>query len=339
MKEKKEMKNIIDTFTSGVSNNDELEKAFEIFSDPYHNLELRPILFSQWNKDELPNNQELPAKEYSAILDHIHHEINLNEKRWKSSRTKITASNIFKIAAILIIGILLSVVVTKFDSKTPQYFEAFAPEGSISQMILPDNSIIFLNSGSNIKYSIGNGKGPREVFLSGEAWFQVTKNNKKPFIVHTAFYDVNVLGTEFNVKTYPEDNTITTTLEKGSVRITTTDKFKIHSNQVLKPGEQLVYNKEENSIKLKTVDTKLFTSWKENKLIFINMSLKELIVLLERKYGVDIEVSDESILDFHYDGCLKNETIIEIMNIIKETLPIEYKIVGQKIEIIKKRRD
>jgi ferric-dicitrate binding protein FerR (iron transport regulator) len=204
-------------------------------------------------------------------------------------------------------------------------------------MILPDNTMIYLNAGSEIRYSINGKNGIREVFLTGEAWFQVTKNNKKPFVVHTPYYHINVTGTEFNVKAYTEDNEITTTLETGAVLITSAENFKIQNNQVLKPGEQLVYNKEKNSIEIKKVRTNYFTAWKDNKLIFINMKLKELIQLLERKYGVDIEVNDESILDFHYDGTIRNETILEVMEILKHSLPIDYKIEEQKLYIIIKK--
>ncbi|NOR76632.1 MAG: DUF4974 domain-containing protein, partial [Draconibacterium sp.] len=234
----------------------------------------------------------------------------------------------------LIIGALLGTLINTLKKEEPVYYTSVAPKGSVLQMILPDNTMVYLNSGSEIKYSIDGLAGQREVFLKGEAWFQVTKNEKKPFVVHTSCYDVSVLGTEFNVKAYPADDKIVTTLEKGSVKISSTKKFKIQNNQVLKPGEQLVYNKVKNCIELKKVNTRLFTSWKENKLIFINMDLKELITLLERKYGVDFEVSDSSILKYHYDGTIKNETILEVLEILKETLPIQYKIVGQKIQII-----
>ncbi|HSM47078.1 MAG TPA: DUF4974 domain-containing protein, partial [Draconibacterium sp.] len=88
---------------------------------------------------------------------------------------------------------------------------------------------------------------------------------------------------------------------------------------------------------IRNVNTKWFTSWKDNKLIFINTSLRELVVLLERRYGVEIEVINKDILDFHFDGTIKNESIIEIMEIMKKALPIDYKITGQKIEITGKK--
>jgi ferric-dicitrate binding protein FerR (iron transport regulator) len=106
---------------------------------------------------------------------------------------------------------------------------------------------------------------------------------------------------------------------------------------ILKAGEQIVLNKESRDLNIKNVNTKWFTSWKDNKLIFVNMNMKELIVLLERKYGVEIDIKNIEILKLHFDGTIKNESIIEIMEIMKKTLPISYKVVGQKIEITCKK--
>jgi ferric-dicitrate binding protein FerR (iron transport regulator) len=203
-------------------------------------------------------------------------------------------------------------------------------------MVLPDNSIVYLNAGSQLKYSVEGLKGKREVFLDGEAWFEVTKNEKKPFVVHTPYYDVNVLGTQFNVKAYKSDAEIATTLEQGSVQITSSDNLKLAQTAILQPGEQLVYNTQNRTINVKDVETRMFTAWKENKLIFINMNLKDLFVVLERKYGVDIQVTNNLILNYHYDGTIKNETILEVLDLLKETLPIKYKIEGQTILITKK---
>ena len=175
----------------------------------------------------------------------------------------------------------------------------------------------------------------REVFLTGEAWFQVAKMKRKPFLVHTPFYDVQVTGTTFDVKAYAIDKEVITTLEEGAVHVTAFKNSKFNEEKVLIPGEQLIYNKELNSIQVSGVNTKWYTSWKENKLMFVNMSVKDLRILLERKYGVDIEISDSSILKYHYDGTIKNESILEVLEILRQTLPIKYQIIGQKIIINK----
>lgn len=328
--------NIIKKYVLGSADQEELKKAIAVFEDPYHNLELRPILHDLWIRDEIAGDTTIPGNaDFAGILNEIHHKINLERQTQKKANAKKLFLNTLKIAVVLFIGVLIGHFALYLKNSEPVYYTSIAPKGSVSQMILPDSTMVFLNSGSEIKYTTNNASQLREVFLKGEAWFQVTKNKKNPFVVHTPFYDVNVVGTEFNVKAYPEDNEITTTLEKGSVQISSTKGFKIQSNQFLKPGEQLTYNKAQNSIQLKTVKTKLYTAWKDNKLVFVNMELRELITLLERKYGVDIEVSDPSILNLHYDGTLKNETILEVMEILKHSLPIHYKIEDQKLFINK----
>ena len=217
----------------------------------------------------------------------------------------------------------------------PVYYTSVAPKGSVSQLILPDQSMVYLNAGSELKYSAVGSNGPREVFLVGEGWFDVAKNEKKPFIVHTPSYDIHVTGTQFNVKAYQADDEFVTTLEEGTVQITSSENMKMKGTQELRPGEQLIYHKQKNVVEINNVNTRMFTSWKDNKLIFINMNLKELIVLLERKYGVDIKVTDNVILDYHYDGTIKDETILEVLDLLKETLPVKYKIEGQTILITK----
>jgi ferric-dicitrate binding protein FerR (iron transport regulator) len=336
MKEEHDIKSITDKYIKGKCTPEELEEAMILFADPYHNLQFQPTLLDYWNNEEKSGTSEIPAEDLSVILDKVHHRINLEQDKNPKSRIKKLIFTVSKIAAILIIGLLLGLSVQYFKKTEPVYFTSIAPKGSVSQMVLPDNSIVYLNAGSKLKYTVEGLKGKREVFLDGEAWFDVIKNDKKPFVVHTPFYDVHVLGTQFNVKAYKTDNEITTTLEEGIVHITSSENLKLAETTVLQPGEQLVYSSLKKAIEVKKVETRMFTAWKDNKLIFINMNLKELFVVLERKYGVDIQVTNNLILDYHYDGTIKNETILEVLDLLKETLPVKYKIEGQTILITKK---
>nr|WP_321354702.1 FecR domain-containing protein [uncultured Draconibacterium sp.] len=255
----------------------------------------------------------------------------------KDSSKNIWSSYWPQIAAVLIIGLLItSLSALYFSNSKPIYLTSAAPQGSVAQTILPDGTSIFLNAGSELKYDVNPKSKLREVFINGEAWFNVEQNKKRPFIVHTSFYDVKVLGTKFNVKAYKEEETITTTLEEGLVHIISTNHLRLEEEVTLHPGQQLVFNKNDRNLQLKNVDTRLFTSWRNNQLIFLEMSFGDLVQLLERKYGVEIEVVDESILKEHYTGTIKNESILEILNIIKHTHPIGYDIKGQKIFIHKK---
>lgn len=333
MKSLQDISNVVKKYVHNECTGEELDFAMELFEEPYRNMALRPELYKIWNNEEI-DAENAPSKEdFNQILNHVHHQINLKHKKHKASRfIKIFVAT-SKIAAILILGLVFGLLVHRLAHTEQKFITSIVPTGAISQVVLPDNSIAYLNAGTELKYLINGDNKNREVYLKGEAWFDVSKDKNRKFIVHTQFYDVNVLGTQFNVKAYPEDDMIATTLEEGRIQIKSTDNFKIQNNQFLLPGEQLIYNKVENKVELKKVNTRMYTAWKDNKLIFIDMSLKDLIVLLERKYGVEIEVDDASLLDLHYDGTLRNESIIEVMKILQETLPVHYEINEQKIVI------
>lgn len=318
---------------SDTSTHQQKQEFLSLFHRPEMEFQLKNELMEELNETELSTKNKL-------FFD------DLFEKFWRKRKIEKIAGpqkNRFVIrlsqwAAILVVGLLVGYYFNSLQKvSSPVYYTSVAPKGSVSEMILPDGSHIFLNSGSEIKYTVDGTDGMREIFLTGEAWFQVAKMVEKPFLVHTSFYDVQVTGTSFNVKAYPEDKEVITTLEEGKVFVKSSENMKLAEEVELKPGEQLVYSKESKEIQIAEVNTQWYTSWKDNKLIFVNMSLKDLKTLLERKYGVDIEFSDQSILNYHYDGTLKNETILEVLEILENTLPIHYQIVGQKIIIQKNK--
>jgi len=326
------IRDIIEKGKSDTSSHKQQQEFLSLFHRPEMEFEFKKHLLDDLNEIEPSSKDKLFFEE-------------LFEKFWRKRKIEPTTQvqkkhfliRFTQWAAILVVGLMLGYYFNSLQKiSSPVYYTSVAPKGSVSEMILPDGSHIFLNSGSEIKYSVDGTDGMREIFLNGEAWFQVAKMERKPFLVHTSFYDVQVTGTSFNVKAYPEDKEVITTLEEGAVIVKSSGNIKLAEEAQLKPSEQLVYNKELKKISIAEVNTKWYTSWKDNKLVFVNMSLKDLKTLLERKYGVNIEFSDQSILNYHYDGTLKNETILEVLEILENTLPIQYQIVGQKIVIQKK---
>jgi len=325
------LQNIIREGKSVDATHEQEQEYLSLFHNPELEFDLKTQLLGELHQTENEGNNKL-------YFD------NLFEKIWHNRRIDISDSHsknrlfikLVQIAAVLVTGLIIGYLMNYSLTPTaPVYYTSIAPKGSVSEMYLPDGSHIFLNAGSEIKYSVEGANGMREVFLTGEAWFQVAKMKRKPFLVHTPFYDVQVTGTTFDVKAYAIDKEVITTLEEGAVHVTAFKNSKFNEEKVLIPGEQLIYNKELNSIQVSGVNTKWYTSWKENKLMFVNMSVKDLRILLERKYGVDIEISDSSILKYHYDGTIKNESILEVLEILRQTLPIKYQIIGQKIIINK----
>ncbi len=329
-----EVKDILKKGKSGNAPENDRQKMLSLFHQPEKEYQVKEILLEEAQTTQADKNS---PTDFNKLFERLWKHIEQNQKKTKSN-TKLLRP-FLGIAAAIAIGLFTGIYISSMQSvpTEPVYYAVYSPKGSVSEMLLPDGSVIYLNADSKIKYSVNGEGGIREVFLTGEAWFDVQKNTDKPFVVHTSFYDVNVTGTQFNVKAYETDNQVVTTLEEGQVIVRSAENYKLANDVVLKPGEQLILDKQFKNIGIKNVNTKWYTSWKDNKLIFVNMNLKDLVVLLERKYGVDIDVKNKEILDLHFDGTIKNESIIEILEILKKALPINYKIVGQKIEITNSR--
>lgn len=210
------------------------------------------------------------------------------------------------------------------------------PNGKKFQVVLSDGTEIYLNSGSVLKYPVKFITGiNRQVYLlEGEAYFNVTKDAKHPFIVNAADINVRVLGTEFNVSTYPEDLSINTVLVEGAVSIFGNDKkYDKATSLELKPGYKASWNKTKNNISVEEVDTDIYTGWKNGKLIFKNIQFKNIIKKLERHYNVTIINNNSKLDEKNYDATFDVETIEEVLNSFNKNYEIEYTIENNKIII------
>ena len=222
-----------------------------------------------------------------------------------------------------------------------------------AQLQLPDGSIVWLNASSNLTYDKDFGKDLREVNLTGEAFFDVAKDAAHPFIIHTKVVDVKVLGTEFNVKAYPNDAYTETSLIRGSVELTV--KNRNNEKRYLKPNEKVMIANdlppEEDGPKMTrpkpfevrqslTYDadsTLVETSWVQNRLIFQqHETFREVALKLERAYGVHITFSDDQVAQIQpFYSTLSTETITQILDDLKESLQFNYKMTGNDIVISK----
>ncbi len=181
--------------------------------------------------------------------------------------------------------------------------------GDKSSIVLPDNSRVWLNSGSKLTFS-SDFKNGRNVSLEGEAFFSVSRDKSNPFRVKTTDIEIEVLGTEFNVKAYAEENTVSTTLVEGSVKISGKDQ---QTN--LKPDQKLVFDKgNKKMIVQELTDTAPDTEWKDGRFVFRNESLAELVPKLERWFDVDIVFADEQVKYRRFTGILQRESILEAIS-------------------------
>jgi transmembrane sensor len=219
--------------------------------------------------------------------------------------------------------------------------------GSKANLILPDGTKVRLNAGSSITYDSSYGKNIREVSLSGEAYFDVVKNKEKPFIIHASKINIKVLGTQFNVRSYPTDNITEASLIRGSIEVSFKDKP--NNKIILKPNEKIVINNRSPEDLLETfhrnghdklhelpgVDVKkltyenktgtiIETSWVENKLIFQDESFEDIARMLERWYGVSIIFKNNQLKENRLTGSFKNETIRQALDALKFTASFHY---------------
>ncbi|OFY66895.1 MAG: hypothetical protein A2V64_06635 [Bacteroidetes bacterium RBG_13_43_22] len=274
--------------------------------------------------------------------------------------------NLLKIAAVFILafitGVLYNSMVSQKDVTTESAMtEIAAPIGSKSQITLPDGTKVWLNAGSILRYDSPFNQKDRNVRLEGEAFFDVTRKDGKLFIVETQGITVRVLGTAFNVKAYPNEGSIETTLVHGSLIIEQHSEGNEVNETVLEPNQRAIFIKKEGNLYLsevenkslkpennkkiesikekiilsKQVDTEVFTAWKDNRLIFRNEIFESLAIKLERWYNVKIEIKDDEIKKYHFNGTIENETIQDVMGIIQYTLPISYSIEHNVITIQK----
>lgn len=202
--------------------------------------------------------------------------------------------------------------------------------GSRSEVVLPDGSLVKLNAGSNIKYHYDKISHIRKVDFSGEAFFEVAKS-KKPFEIETTDgLHVRVLGTKFNLSTYPDDGTAQTSLFEGKVELSKAGS----SSLVLKPGEMAVLDKNSNEISYAKGEISRTTSWMQNKLYMENMSLEDVCKYLERWYDVHITLSDEKLGEkIHYTGVLKEQTVMDVLNALCQLSSISFELKGKEITI------
>lgn len=206
------------------------------------------------------------------------------------------------------------------------------PYGKRFDVVLSDGTHVYLNSGTSLKYPVKFiANTPREVVLNGEAYFDVAKDAKNPFLVHSDSMVIEVLGTKFNVSNYPENDRINTVLVEGSIALNQTGKMHDGEGQLLEPGFMAQWSKEDNKVALvDNVDTRVYTAWIDGKLVFRNNTFRHIRLALERYYNVEI-INNNKILDEQrFDATFDIETINEVLETFSKSYAIEFSVVNNR---------
>lgn len=194
------------------------------------------------------------------------------------------------------------------------------PRGGEYQLVLPDGSRVWLNSETELSYTVPFGPGERHVNLKGEAYFEIASNKDKPFVVATASQKIEVLGTHFNVSAYTDDQSTVTTLVEGRVKVEYTKGDKSPEVKFLKPSDQLVLNTSTFEAEINQVDTDAYTAWKDGRFVFKSETLESMLHKVSRWYDVQVDIKDESLKQIRFTG---NIPRYKNMNSLLKVLAVE----------------
>lgn len=335
---------ILRLITGQLTKKEEME-TLDMVGETYENKEDYYRFLNLW---ALSSQKGQYKKADQTDIDNFKRQI---QKKRTGYNTQLTI--FLKYAAIVISAVFLGRFIFPTED-TVEYNslsnQITVPLGSKSSLTLPDGTEVVLNAGSKLTYDYSYGITSREVSLVGEGYFKVAKNKDNPFIVITTKARIKALGTEFNVKAYPDENTMEAILVEGSIQV---QKMKYGTGEkiegkaiVLKPGQKILisdkdYNLKNNgkphketefSIeKAEIADIDIETSWKDDRWIIQGEPLDQLAVLLARRYNISIQLHDKELTDYRFSATIQNETIEQIFSIMKLAIPMTYTIDKGKV--------
>jgi len=251
-------------------------------------------------------------------------------------------SRIINAAAVLLLSVLFSGVYSYINTKGsglftagtyhPAYQEIKAAFGTQAKVELADGTIVFLNSGSKLRFpqTFDNQK-TRKVKLDGEGYFSVTKNGKQPFIVEANRLDIKVLGTKFNVDAYADNELVLVTLVEGSVKIQDNSGEENKDLMELLPNQVASLNLADNTlIKTDVSDLNKYTAWINGRIVFFNDPIQTVVKKLENWYNVDIVIADKRLENYSFTGTFIDEPLEQVLNMLSLASSMTYVIQAGK---------
>jgi len=326
-------KELLEKYLNNLCTSKEVDEVIQWIKGQTCYDESKDLGKTEWQKykdeDGLVSDEKL-----ENLLDKIHHKLNIEEPRAFQIESNRIIDWISRAAAVIMIPVLafLFYMLSENDKLTNQLatisvdsLEVIAPVGSRTVFELSDGTVVHLNYGSHMKYPQNFWGETRGVTLTGEAYFEVTHNPDKPFVVTAGQLEVKAVGTVFNVNAYPENNDITTTLVEGKVLL---EKQLPGENSVqlgaMKPGQHVIYNSNTGKIKSAIGDVDKYIGWKDGKLVFDNDPIEQVTQRLSRMFNVDIQVKSD-VKEFKYTVTFVDEPLFQILDLLTVATPIKYR--------------
>lgn len=206
------------------------------------------------------------------------------------------------------------------------------PDGAKSKITFPDGSVVWLNAGSKVKYDSNFAKASRNVELTGEGYFEVSKNKELPFVVNTEKLSVKVLGTKFNLKSYEEDSEVKVTLKEGAVKVGDflTDAAPVE----LKPNQRFTFRKADLSMLVDSVDASHIDNWRNGAMTFDKVPLEEIAKELRRLYNIPIRIESDKLKQIvYYSDFQENVSVEKVLEILSSGNKFRYEVKPEEIRI------
>lgn len=322
---------LIGKFISGNSSSEEIQELKKWKNAAEENQHLFEKCQKAWEKGE----NHIPE----SILQQDKSKLESEYSRYLSDRVRKMSrqSFFYKIAAILAFPIALAIGWYLFgESEKPvqlseQLYEISSPKGHISKVKLPDGTEVWINTNSTIIYDASSfNSNKREIQLKGEAYFEVTSSQKRPFTVVTPHANVKVTGTSFNVNAYPASPLFETVLAEGKIELQmkSGDTESLH----MEPNQRVIYNSINKKLDVQQVEAEMFTAWRNGEIIFKDATLADLIKELERIYDIKFHLKPASLGELRFRGMFSyNNNLIEALEKVKKSSKVDYYIQNKEV--------
>lgn len=303
---------------------EEVQELMQLISRADHDAALRSLMDELWNG--LPPHQKLsPVKAEKilhSILTHERNVIPIQQNKRKIPWFQVAASIAFMVlGSATLVWFILSSTNVNSDQHAISKTGGLALEHRLVK--LPDGSSVILNAGSTLDFPDSfQDQNNREVFLSGEGYFDIQHDAERPFLVHTEGLTTTVLGTAFNIKAYPEDRNITVTVTRGKVKVS--DQKKVIG--IITPNQQITFDKEQNAAKQAEVDSRNSIAWADKDIFFDDITLQEAVRQLSERFNTPIRLGNEALKSCRFTATfVRGENLDQILNVICEFNGATYK--------------
>lgn len=323
----KHINNILRRFIDNLYTRKDAEDLLKHFHAGTYNAEIAEAMDAVWETIEEETISSLQQEQYKE-------EARLLLKQIQSPKKRISFTSYLKYVAI--IAVIFSVGLGAFrmiysnQENVLTYTEVYVKNGEHKQITLPDGTTVTLNAGSYLKYPDSFVSDIRRVEMDGEAFFEVTRNEEQPFLIHTKEADVKVLGTSFNVKAYNMDEQLTVSVQTGKVQVDLPEAM-----MRLLPDEQLVLDKTRGEFQKRNEDAKLSTIWINGGLYFNRTPIRTVVNELIRMYNRTIEFAPGVEYDEYIYGEHDNKSLESVLKSIQYSTDIKYRIEKDKIVLYK----